>query len=436
MNRAVAIDVHLDGAWHRAASLELEDGPERHRGASRLGYASAYATKYLRQPRARVSCQYEVDFRLHTTLSAAQRPLDDEDERPRGWPPFLLDLLPQGFGRHAVAERIGRPQSAISEVDMLVAGARNPIGNLRVIDEGAPAPAPVARRGFTLDEVDARDESFVELARAAGVLLPGSSGVQGDAPKMLVVLGGDGLYYADGALEDREVRASVLVKMRRGKTPEDLQVLRNERAYMEVARRAGLKANGPLQFHKRTLFVPRFDRGPGGERYGQESLASLAGVNEYGVAVPNAALCAALAQHSSSPTEDVAEFVLRDLLNYALGNTDNHARNTAVQRLPDGGVRLSPLFDFAPMFRDPEGIARRFRWRCEDAGGLSVPEIVREVGTLRGVERARVVARIADALPAFEALPTVMLEEGVDAEIVTARRDFIAHTARTMREVR
>ncbi|WP_375338497.1 hypothetical protein [Variovorax paradoxus] len=35
-------------------------------------------------------------------------------------------------------------------------------------------------------------------------------------------------------------------------------------------------------------------------------------------------------------------------------NTDNHARNTAVQRLPDGALQLTPIFDFAPMFLDPE----------------------------------------------------------------------------------
>ena len=57
------------------------------------------------------------------------------------------------------------------------------------------------------------------------------------------------------------------------------------------------------------------------------------------------------------------------MLNLALRNTDNHARNTAVQRLVDGSIQLTPLYDFAPMYLDPELIVRGCVWR--DASGLS-----------------------------------------------------------------
>lgn len=61
------------------------------------------------------------------------------------------------------------------------------------------------------------------------------------------------------------------------------------------------------------------------------------------------------------PLGETLEFIRRDVLNLAMRNTDNHARNTAVQTI-DGVTRITPLFDFAPMYLDPEGITRSARW--------------------------------------------------------------------------
>src|SRR6185312_398747 len=66
------------------------------------------------------------------------------------------------------------------------------------------------------------------------------------------------------------------------------------------------------------------------------------------------------------PLEETVEFIRRDVLNLAMRNTDNHARNTAVHTV-DGVTRLTPLFDFAPMYLDPEGITRAARWYHRDS---------------------------------------------------------------------
>jgi serine/threonine-protein kinase HipA len=51
--------------------------------------------------------------------------------------------------------------------------------------------------------------------------------------------------------------------------------------------------------------------------------------------------------------------VLRErILNIAMGNVDNHCRNTAIIKYATGEVMLSPLYDFAPMFLSPSGISR------------------------------------------------------------------------------
>ncbi|MFV8282891.1 HipA domain-containing protein, partial [Christiangramia marina] len=57
----------------------------------------------------------------------------------------------------------------------------------------------------------------------------------------------------------------------------------------------------------------------------------------------------------------------RDVLNLAMRNPDNHARNTAVHTV-DGVTRITPLFDFAPMYLDPEGITRAARWYHPESG--------------------------------------------------------------------
>ena len=67
----------------------------------------------------------------------------------------------------------------------------------------------------------------------------------------------------------------------------------------------------------------------------------------------------------------VIEWVKRDFLNVAFGNSDNHARNTALLKQP-GRVWLSPIYDFAPMKADPEGVIRTVQWRSpfEEGGNF------------------------------------------------------------------
>ena len=55
---------------------------------------------------------------------------------------------------------------------------------------------------------------------------------------------------------------------------------------------------------------------------------------------------------------DIAEYLLRDMVNMAFGNRDNHGRNTAFHRY-NNHTGISPLFDFAPMY----GVSTLFRTR-------------------------------------------------------------------------
>jgi serine/threonine-protein kinase HipA len=120
----------------------------------------------------------------------------------------------------------------------------------------------------------------------------------------------------------------------------------------------------------------------------------------------------------TDPSAETLEFIKRDVLNLAMRNTDNHARNTAVQ-LAEGKVRLTPLFDFAPMYLDPALIPRALRWYRPDTrveltdwadvlAALPVPDHEREL-------LAQALGRFAVQI---ERLPDIMETQGVDHDII------------------
>jgi serine/threonine-protein kinase HipA len=121
----------------------------------------------------------------------------------------------------------------------------------------------------------------------------------------------------------------------------------------------------------RALFIPRFDRqvhGGAVTRLAQESIATLTGMPGFDAVPSHDQVCLELVRQCTSPQDEVLEYLKRDVANLALGNKDNHARNTAVQRDFNGHIALTPLYDFAPMYLHPDGIARRIRWENNDAG--------------------------------------------------------------------
>ena len=120
----------------------------------------------------------------------------------------------------------------------------------------------------------------------------------------------------------------------------------------------------------------------------------------------------------TDPVNEVIEYVKRDLLNLAIRNTDNHARNTAVQQLGDGTVRLTPVFDIAPMFMDREMIVRASRWLDKHGQVINNFADVIEELPLENEERNAVMLSIESFFEVVEGLPLTMEECGVDADII------------------
>ncbi|MCF6265624.1 MAG: type II toxin-antitoxin system HipA family toxin [Desulfuromusa sp.] len=358
------IEIYLDGRWQLAAIFEpllqsLDQGIE---GECRMEYDTDYAVENLNRKEAELIPGLTVGFELF---------------RLKNWPPFLIDLLPSGAGRRAWLRRMHMERdSPQADWHLLIKGAGNPPGALRVAEAVLPPPPNHYVNGFPRQDIIEQREDFLEYAAERGAHVAGASSVQGEAPKYLLAEDHAGMFHTEGALSDDKIKKFWLVKFPRGTRTDkrNCQILRNEAPYLEVARRFGIRTGIPLVYENDTLFVPRFDRIVGKEqvtRLGMHSLYALANIPGYGVPVRHDVYCLALAKVATAPARELREYILRDILNLALRNTDNHGRNTAILR-NDTEIALSPIFDFAPMFLDPEGINRVSRWEDERPG--SQPE--------------------------------------------------------------
>ncbi|RQU23842.1 type II toxin-antitoxin system HipA family toxin [Burkholderia cenocepacia] len=361
MTNSCTIQLHAAGHWHDIGSVTLFGEPdEGWRARAYSGYGVEWIVRHQAARDAHaMSCTFPVELEPLVTSH---------------WPVFLIDLLPQGFGRQELLRRLDLPETAEERADwpLLLAGAGNSIGNLR-IKEAAQwlAERQGPQHGFTDDEVAMRGDAFGEYLAEHGFFVAGSSGVQGEWPKLLLTRADDELLYLDHTLPDERAVAHYIVKFGRGSNERLAQILRHEAPYMALARRLGLRVHAPLTLRDRALFIPRFDRarvGDGVVRFAQESIASLTGKAGFGVVPSHDEVCAHLVRQCTDPQAEVAEYLCRDVANLALGNKDNHARNTALQRDFQGRIALTPLFDFAPMYLHPDGIARRIRWEGNDGG--------------------------------------------------------------------
>jgi serine/threonine-protein kinase HipA len=118
----------------------------------------------------------------------------------------------------------------------------------------------------------------------------------------------------------------------------------------------------------------------------------------------------------------VLEYLKRDVANLAFGNKDNHARNTALQRFADGQIRLTPLFDFAPMYLHPDGIARRMRWKGKEGINVDWNGVLDEVCNATGLSRVPLAEGMRTLVPALRDV----LNEGADFGLEPDVHAFLA----------
>jgi serine/threonine-protein kinase HipA len=303
-------------------------------------------------------------------------------------------------------------------------GAGAPIGNIRVKEAWTAEQERLAGQhvqGVTEEEIFARGPAFRDMVGRFG-----SSGVQGEWPKILLTRAVDGLYYPDSAVADEQAEAHIIVKMSRAKFPKDGLILWSEYSYQNVARVFGLRVGPPLQCGNDTLIIPRFDRrveAGGIVRLGQESLVAASGVARFGHVTTHERYIETLYRCCTDPKTEIVEYVLRDVLSLAMGDTDNHGRNTALQKRPDGWIGLTPRFDFAPMVFDPSLIAPSTTWACLRGRPMNVGygPVCQAIGEVTGQPEIAAAVRgaLAQKADLFARLPEIARRYSVPDEVIS-----------------
>jgi hypothetical protein len=262
----------------------------------------------------------------------------------------LVDLLPQGYGRQELLKQLNRNESAEREADwdLLCAGAGNPIGNIRVKEayDWITEKTGNVVKGFTLEEVAARAEDFNEYLAQHGLFLAGSSGVQGEWPKILLTRARDGLFYLDHNLPDEEAVEHFIVKFGRGPNPQLATILRLEEPYMRLAKLLGLNVR------------------------------------------------------------------------------------KAIQRKQDGSIGLTPLFDFAPMWLHPDGIARKMCWDADDQGSPIWSSVITQAAEAGNVERERLVDEVRSMATPLSELYRAAIDIGIE------EKEYLLPIAKSLGRVR
>jgi serine/threonine-protein kinase HipA len=400
MDQYCTLQIYQEDEWLDCAIVEIVGQQQTGwQAATRTSYLFEYAISYMNLSDGH-ALAYHLPVNVQNTLQST-------------WPAFLMDLLPQGYGRKELLRQLNFSENTQEQADwaLLKAGAGNPIGNLRVKEayEWLQGQFPVQQNhGFSLDQVVERQEKFIESLASYGLFIAGSSGIQGEWPKLLLTQGHDDLFYLDHTLTDHQVKQHWLVKFSRGSDQNLDKILMHEALYMKVAQYLGLRVHQELELHGKTLFIPRFDRKViegKVERIAQESIASLGGKAGFGVRMTHNQICSLLMQCCTEPKQEIFEYLKRDLANVALGNKDNHTRNTAIQRFNNGIIRLTPLFDFAPMWLHPDGIARTTRWERDDHGGMPIwHSVIEQIAESTMIDPKEIKAVLIEQLPLYQGL--------------------------------
>lgn len=328
--------------------------PDRSRRA--IGYLSQYGDIL----RVSFDADY-VDDPARPALSLAYRGTDEPATRAilssardarlvstnGRWPAYFANLLPEGHNRERLARERGCGPD--DEFELLAAAGHDLMGAIEVepvpLREGIP---DVVRHWHTAMGLDVLEPGFVETPVEDAASLPGV------VTKFSAVR--EGRRYV---VKRHGAAGSVILKLPSARHPD---LVRNEFCGYRLCEALGLRcaparviARDEAQLPEQVPFdeilaVPRFDRGPEGQRIHMEGFAQVLQYptrQKYGRGLVEnyAAMLRVLDQLSGRPVEDVREFVARFVAFILMGNTDAHLKNWALL-YPDAHTpQLSPLYD-------------------------------------------------------------------------------------------
>ncbi|OOE33416.1 toxin HipA [Salinivibrio kushneri] len=383
---ALNVQAFIKGEWVDVGTISFPKSHQHNFRVTELHYLSDYALAHHDQDDYHaVSINHPVSFFF------------DDMGKP-GWLRFLDDIMPSGASRRYWVKHLDIEDLSVDEQNyiLLKFGTMSPIGNLRIKDS-LPERYDVADNlYFSVDDVKNRAGDFLDYAQQRGAAAGGATGAGGEAPKLVLRCGFDHhagcekIWIDPYQDHNHNHDAHYLVKYPRGaRSPIDCNILRAEFHYyhelsemgVETISIDGMRLEEGLSYP--SLWLPRFDVQVNHqqiERLGMESVYSMLNKGA-GVTLDHETTIRTLIRkitnshtvqdqgYMFNSQEFVIEWVKRDLLNVLFGNSDNHGRNTSFLKA-DGVIKLAPVYDFAPMKADPEGIPRTTKWKAPlEVGG-------------------------------------------------------------------
>lgn len=366
--KQLTIQALLNLQWVDIAQLQLHMPNKGNSSPCTLLYQLDYAIKYMERC-DEYACSLSLPVQIMIGHEASS------------WFGFLDDIVPSGAARRYWIEYLGLQQLSLQQQDILLLekGTIAPVGNLR-IKEAIPVLNPLSTlhlQHFSINDVINRDSDFLQYAQQMGAISGGATGAGGEAPKLLIRRSPQQQVWID-TFQQRFDQQDLhyLVKFPRNKRSEiDCNILRAEYHYYQILTELGFDtiAVPEMQLiegeNYPSLWLPRFDThwdGKNWRRYGLESVYSIlqrpAGshLNHFEV-IEQLCLLLVRINPQFNSSQFVCEWLQRDLLNIIFGNSDNHGRNTSFLK-KNGQIVLAPIYDFAPMKADPEGIVRLTTW--------------------------------------------------------------------------
>jgi len=382
--RRLTIQVHVDNHWLDAGEIAF-----RSPGNGLLSQMSFYyRPEYVAEVAGDV-CLSEACFTDHraVAVNAPASLTGHYDETVIA--PFLRDIIPQGFARQVLTKRTGnsRVRGAGQDFALLRDFCVSPIGNVRVKEAADRFSETLNRQSvqsLSVDDLLRSPTALFDLINSTPAdFLAGALGAGGEAPKLLMVENEAGELYLEGTLSPGHVRKHWLVKFPRGRmTENDRNILRSEGVFYEALAKCGmntLHGTKLLEGNIPSLWLPRFDRSmtqSDEHRVGVESMYCLNKMVGNGARMHHETVLTALRRSiydNGHYDQNLCDYLIRDVVNAATGNTDNHGRNTSIIKR-DGELRLSPAYDVAPMVMDGEGISPATVWSGRYRKSHEVPD--------------------------------------------------------------
>ncbi len=429
----LTIQLFNDGQWRDAAVLDIPEPKAGRLGLATLSYhPQSYALEFMGRDDQQ-ACSLALPVDLMQTY------------RSKPWFGFLDDIMPAGASRRYWVNYlgIGNLPSLEQDYQLLAKGTIAPVGNMRIKESLPPKVngSQLTQMRFSLQDVVERNTDFLEYAQAMGAASGGATGAGGEAPKLLVRSSVNNEIWIDTYQDDVSNQDQhYLVKFPRGnRTAIDCEILRAEFHYYHELQSLGVET---INTHKMkllegeqypSLWLPRFDvefiEGQQ-HRYGLESIYSVLGkapgsyLNHFEVLrdlvdLLNSQYAVTEQGKQFDQQKFVIEWVKRDFLNVVFGNSDNHGRNTSLIKRPTG-ICLAPVYDFAPMKIDPEGVVRSTLWGSpyEEGGRFDWIAIARVLSDM--AEPDAIISELKATAIKLNGLLERLYERGVSLDILKA----------------